>query len=215
MLATTQFIRLPAWYPDREEQVTPGEDVIEFAGRTCYRSYAKPNPATAKTEDYLTNIIKQGHLSVLEHASTTFFVEGISRACSHELVRHRHLSFSQVSQRYVDSSEEPFVSHPVLGALDPDALVDSGFRQSELQECYTAVVECLTEMGYSRKEARGAARLLLPEGTTTSLVVTGNWRAWYEFLGKRDSEHADAEICRLAQEIRRQLVELSPTIFTG
>ena len=63
------------------------EDVLEFAGRSCYESFNKPNPATAKNKDYLANIIEQGHESVLEHGSVTFYITGVSRSCTHELVR--------------------------------------------------------------------------------------------------------------------------------
>lgn len=83
------------------------DDLAEQAGRLCYLSWNRPNPATATNKGYLANIIAQGHFSVLEHASATFYIDGVTRNFTHELIRHRHLSFSEVSQRYVDVSEFP------------------------------------------------------------------------------------------------------------
>src|SRR5690554_1935779 len=99
----------------RFEEVSPFVDqfdgtavdtLVEFAGRSCYQSWKRPNPATATNEGYIANILKQGHFSVLEHASATFYVQGVSRALTHELIRHRHLSYSQLSQRFVNEGRE-------------------------------------------------------------------------------------------------------------
>ena len=82
-----------------------GQALAEFAGRACYESWHKPNPATATNAGYLRHILEVGHLSVLEHGSVTLYLRGVSRSLTHELVRHRHLSFSQLSQRYVPERE--------------------------------------------------------------------------------------------------------------
>src|SRR5690606_13467825 len=87
---------------DLDFESMDAEDLIEFAGRSCFQSFNKPNPATRANKDYIANIIAQGHHSVLEHASATFYIEGVSRALTHELIRHRHLSFSELSQRFVN-----------------------------------------------------------------------------------------------------------------
>ena len=80
---------------------TDGERLAEFAGRLCYMS--QKNPANRATRDYLENIKKQGHGSVLEHANYSLLLEGVSRSLTHELVRHRAgFAYSQLSQRYVD-----------------------------------------------------------------------------------------------------------------
>jgi thymidylate synthase (FAD) len=189
------------------------EDLIEFAGRSCYESYHKPNAKTRSNQDYLANVAKQKHFSVYEHASVTFFLRGLSRALTHEFVRHRHFSYSQVSQRYVNSSERPFVEHSVLErATDNSKYMIADHMEASIQ-LYEQLVEDLVAAGYSRKEARGAARLVLPEGTTTDLVVTGNFRAWIEFINKRNTDHADAEIHELAAEIKRQLQNNFPFAF--
>ena len=78
-----------------------GEALVEFAGRACYQSWDKPNPRTATNAGYLRHILEVGHLSLLEHANVTFYITGISRSCTHELIRHRHFSYSQLSQRFV------------------------------------------------------------------------------------------------------------------
>src|SRR5437879_1129170 len=92
---------------------SPGERLAEFAGRICYMS--QHNPAHRSTAEYLENIKKQGHGSVLEHAVYVLLIEGISRSCSHELVRHRAgFGYSQLSQRYVDESHAAFVMPPAV-----------------------------------------------------------------------------------------------------
>src|SRR5206468_2302142 len=92
---------------------SPGERLAEFAGRICYVS--QHNPAHRSTAEYLENIKKQGHGSVLEHAVYVLLIEGISRSCSHELVRHRAgFGYSQLSQRYVDESHAAFVLPPAI-----------------------------------------------------------------------------------------------------
>src|SRR5256885_14285742 len=92
---------------------TDGERLSEFAGRLCYMSQA--NPAKRPTREYLDNIKKQGHGSVLEHANYSLLLEGVSRSLTHELVRHRAgFAYSQLSQRYVDESEANFVIPPAV-----------------------------------------------------------------------------------------------------
>ena len=96
---------------------TDGERLAEFAGRLCYMS--QKNPAKRDTRDYLENIKKQGHGSVLEHATYSLLIEGVSRSLTHELVRHRAgFAYSQLSQRYVDESDSAFVEPDVI-ASDP------------------------------------------------------------------------------------------------
>src|SRR5436189_4212988 len=92
---------------------TDGERLAEFAGRLCYMS--QKNPANRSTGDYLENIKRQGHGSVLEHANYSLLLEGVSRSLTHELVRHRAgFAYSQLSQRYVDESEANFVVPPAI-----------------------------------------------------------------------------------------------------
>src|SRR5690554_5126308 len=97
------------WLPDETATQDGAEALSEFAGRACYQAWERPNPKTAHNVDYLANILKQGHESVLEHGSVSFYIEGVSRSLTHELIRHRHLSFSELSQRYVNVEEAPAV----------------------------------------------------------------------------------------------------------
>src|SRR5216117_1995171 len=118
-----------------------GERLAEFAGRICYMS--QHNPANRSTAEYLENIKKQGHGSVLEHAVYVLLIEGISRSCSHELVRHRAgWGYSQLSQRYVDESHAAFVMPPaILG----DAVLEAEWtaQVEAAQAAYVTAVEQL------------------------------------------------------------------------
>ena len=183
--------------------------LAEFAGRACYQSWDRPNPKTAENKAYLNNIIQQRHFSVLEHASATFYVEGASRSLTHELVRHRHLSFSQVSQRYVDESNAAFIIPPALAGDDAVQHALKTHHAAALSK-YEWIVNVLTGKGLSRKQAREAARSILPNGTETKIVVTGNIRAWREFIDKRNSPAADAEIRLLAEQVLRHLKWIAP-----
>ena len=96
-----------------------GEALAEFAGRACYQSWKKPNPSTATNAGYLRHILEVGHLSVLEHGSVTFYLTGVSRSLTHELIRHRHFCYSQLSQRYVPERDAAMVEPDVI-AEDPE-----------------------------------------------------------------------------------------------
>jgi len=122
---------------------TDGERLAEFAGRLCYMS--QHNPANRSTRDYLENIKKQGHGSVLEHANYSLLLEGVSRSLTHELVRHRAgFAYSQLSQRYVDESEACFVVPPAIAG---DELLEGAWRMQieSAQAAYVALVAQLME----------------------------------------------------------------------
>lgn len=183
--------------------------LAHFAGRACYQAWEMPREATSNDMGYLANILSQGHYSVLEHASATFYIEGVSRNLTHELIRHRHLSYSELSQRYVDMATANTVTPPAFRNMFPtlEPLV------IEEQEAYNGLVKELIDAGLSRKQAREAARFYLPNNVETKIVVTGNHRAWRDMLQKRYSIHADAEIRELATELLRQLKLLAPGCY--
>ena len=198
---------------------TDGERLAEFAGRLCYMS--QHNPAGRSTRDYLENIKKQGHGSVLEHASYSLLLEGVSRSLTHELVRHRAgFAYSQLSQRYVDESDAAFVVPPAM--VGDDALLAAWRQQIEsAQESYVLLVAQLMErLGWvadkvhRRKMAREAARGVLPNSTETKIVVTANARAWRTMLELRASEAAELEIRRAAVAILRLLQQEAPGFFS-
>jgi len=194
--------------------VRNADELAEMAGRLCYESWDRPNPKTATNEGYLGNIIQQGHFSVLEHASATFYIDGVSRNFSHELIRHRHLSFSEVSQRYVDISTFNYVAHPTLEKEYGDrTAVSDGIADSYSGEQYVEVVDDLVERGYTRKEARQAARFYIPSACETKILVTGNHRAWREMLPKRLSKGADLEFQLVARDILKLLKEIAPNTY--
>lgn len=198
---------------------TDGERLAEFAGRLCYMS--QRNPANRNTRDYLENIKKQGHGSVLEHANYSLLVEGVSRSLTHELVRHRAgFAYSQLSQRYVDESQAAFVIPPAM--LGDEALVAAWKQQVEgAQQSYIALVDSLMERYkwvddkiHRRKMAREAARGVLPNSTETKIVVTGNVRAWRTMLELRSGEGAEFEIRRMAIAVLRVLQQEAPSFFS-
>lgn len=198
---------------------TDGERLAEFAGRLCYMS--QKNPASRQTRDYLENIKKQGHGSVLEHANYSLLLEGVSRSLTHELVRHRAgFAYSQLSQRYVDESEAHFVVPPAI--VGDDALEKEWRAQIDgAQKSYVRLVEQLMER-YSwvgdkvhrRKMAREAARGVLPNSTETKIVVTANARAWRTMLELRSSEGAELEIRRCAVAMLKLLSKETPAFFS-
>lgn len=196
-----------------------GQALAEFAGRACYQSWAKPNPATATNAGYLRHILEVGHLSVLEHGTVSFYISGVSRSLTHELIRHRHFSYSQLSQRYVPEREAQMVEPDAI-ATDPE--LSALFRKATAASlaAYTELLAGLEERfadvpnaTLRRKQARQAARAVLPNATETRLVVTGNYRAWRHFIAMRASEHADVEIRALAIECLRQLQREVPNVF--
>lgn len=210
VIAHTNIIQDVPGYDLVSDTVTDCDDLGEQAGRLCYLSWKRPNPKTATNVGYLANILEQGHYSVLEHGSITFYIDGVTRAFLLELERHRHFSYSVVSQRYCDGALFKLVEHPELVKLSDETKKRIAELQELNQRIYKEIVTELEGLGDDRKTARGAARTILPEGTETRLIVTGNIRAWREMLMKRLSPAADAEIRQVAQLILAQLMEFAP-----
>ncbi|MCH9709238.1 MAG: FAD-dependent thymidylate synthase [Actinomycetia bacterium] len=221
LIAKTEFSAPPdvPWSTDADGGVA----LVEFAGRACYQSWSKPNPRTATNASYVRHIIDVGHFAVLEHATVSFYVTGISRSCTHELVRHRHFSYSQLSQRYVPERDSQVVAPPGIDD-DPELREILTAAADASRTAYAELLNRLEDKflgddagGSSavlrRKQARQAARSVLPNATETRIVVTGNYRAWRHFIAMRASEHADVEIRRLAIECLRQLVGVAPEVF--
>jgi len=218
LIGRPQFIE-PSQLPVQwNEPGTDGERLAEFAGRLCYMS--QRNPANRTTAEYLTNILKQGHGSVFEHAVYVLLIEGVSRSLTHELVRHRAgFGYSQLSQRYVDESEAAFVLPP---AIQGDAAAEEAWQAQveSAQASYVAAVNHLMERYawvddkiHRRKLAREAARSVLPNGTETKIVVSGNIRAWRTMLELRLGEGAEREIRRFAVKVLETLRTETPRFF--
>jgi thymidylate synthase (FAD) len=218
LIAKTEFVQ-PAGVPWTTD-ADGGQALAEFAGRACYQSWSKPNPATATNAGYLRHILEVGHLSVLEHGSVTFYLTGVSRSLTHELIRHRHFSYSQLSQRYVPERNAAMVEPEVI-AEDPELHELFTEATAASVKAYEALLEGLQKRfadvpnaTLRRKQARQAARAVLPNATETRIVVTGNYRAWRHFIAMRATEHADVEIRALAIECLRQLQREVPNVFS-
>lgn len=216
LVAGTQFFDASAFSSDwsPEPGVSDGESLIEAASRGCYQSWSRPNPATATNEGYIRHILDVGHFSVIEHATATFLFEGVSRSLTHELIRHRHFSYSELSQRF-DNMEyakgviPPAISRLLDKYLQEQWIIDFEKAKSE----YSGIVEFLQDKSLTRKQAREAARAVLPNMTETKIVVTGNFRAWRQFIAMRATIHADAEICAVAVEVLQWLQNHAPNVF--
>lgn len=176
------------------------EELLEHAGRVCYRSEPKGSPGK-----FLMARVREGHESLIEHASATFEISGVSRACTHQLVRHRIASYSQESQRYVDLSNPEYVIPPSV-AKDPVALAVWRQATEGLSEAYRK----LRERGIFKEDAR----FLLPNATATRIVVTMNFRSWRHFIKERGlNRAAQWEIREVANRILDILYEQAPSVF--
>lgn len=216
-LADSDGMPWAVWTADTENDAGR---LVEFAGRACYQSWRKPNPATSTNEGYIGHILEMQHYSVIEHAGFTVMLTGVSRACTHELVRHRHLSFSQLSQRFVSEDDAPFVIPPLFRE-DPEAVAIFEDLYDRTQDAYRKLTEigtrklkAMDDRMLRRKRAREAARCVLPNMTETHIVITGNHRAWREFFQKRGELHVDAEMREVAVTIFKDVAHpLAPAIY--
>lgn len=229
VVSAPRFFAHPVYeLPDSDIEA---ERIIAIAGKVCYDSYGKDGRAV---DAHVTSLVESGHHSVLEHVHVGLFIGGISRGCSHEIVRHRHFNYSQRSTRYTAEDDAAIVLDPYYAELwerdrnkktVPNGTEDrllAGFlstcRDAHLE--YVEQVARLTKLnplGLTgrdlRKWVRGKARQLLPHALETRMVMTGNLRAWRHFLVMRSSRHAEAEIRRLAAAIYIKLQPFAPTVF--
>ena len=203
-----------SWQTDTE---VGAEVLAEMAGRVCYMSYGKGRKTN---REFLQHIIDVGHGSVLEHGVWSFLITGVSRSFTHELIRHRHFSYSQLSQRYVNESDSDFIE-PVIIAEDPtlhavwcEAVEATRRAYDRLVEGLQARYAHIPEATLRRKLARQAARSVLPNATETKIFVTGNARALRHFIELRGGEHADIEIRKVAVAVLRIMQREAPSIFS-
>jgi len=199
------------WFPQAD--TTSAEDVTEFAGRLCYQSWNRPNPATRENWAYIGHIIENEDFSVMEHASASLYVTGVSRAFSHQMIRHRHFSYSQLSQRYVNETgrSRPVIPAEITERPDVVSRYVEGYMAARL--AYDDLVKQLQAEGLTRKQARDAARYILPNGQETRMLITGNHRAWREFFMKRRSERASEEIHEFADKAFTIMKNLAPSLY--
>ncbi|MDD3531926.1 MAG: FAD-dependent thymidylate synthase [Candidatus Shapirobacteria bacterium] len=193
-------------------QTQDSEATVTAAIRQCYSSAGADQlvkKADQKNQERLIGLVMaSGHTSTIEHASFTFAIEGISRACSHQLVRHRIASFSQQSQRYVDLSKGE------ITYIIPPKISYSKERRKEFHlamEKVETVYRSLIKSGVSPEDAR----FILPNACETKIVVTMNARALANFFRLRTCLRAQWEIRALAGEMMRLVKEAAPLLFAN
>jgi thymidylate synthase (FAD) len=211
---------------DTEWHRTPGatelEEVVEVSGRVCYMSFGdKQSPRS--NADYIANLISQGHESVLEHVSWTFLLVGVSRAFTHQLVRHRvGFSFSQLSQQYYEETAATFVE-PAHLQKSPKALEAWNKAVAVSQESYRTILDSLKELNGTpgldlqqkefKRAIRSAARSVLPNATETKIVITANARSLRYFFKVRGSIPGDVEMREVAAALFKSVQSEAPSLF--
>ncbi|HBI91377.1 MAG TPA: FAD-dependent thymidylate synthase [Terrisporobacter glycolicus] len=208
------------------------EKVIAMAAKLCYSPVGvdeiEENLSDESVEKFLNVLINMGHESPLEHVTFTFGIEGISRSCSHQIVRHRIASFSQQSQRYVKLDQFEYIIPPQIAKIEEAKKI---FIQSmkKDQEDYDKLVDILFEKNYKKlieegkneKEAKSQgekiaiedARYVFPNACETKMVFTINTRSLYNFFDHRCCERAQWEIRELATEMLKEVKKVAPILF--
>lgn len=201
------------------------EEVIASAARLCYSS-ANVDDLMKKTEDkestkeYIDMLMSLGHESPIEHVSFVFAIEGISRACSHQLVRHRIASYSQKSQRYVNEAQFEYITPPII----EDDLTLKDLYNNTMEIIHARYNLLRTELiakymkdgmdkKSAEKKANEDARFVLPNACETKIIVTMNIRSLFNFFKHRCCNRAQWEIRMVANEMLRQCMEIAPNIF--
>ena len=209
------------------------ERLAATAAKLCYSSSdissLRDGLTPEKTESFIDMLVSIGHERVMEHVSFTFGIEGISRACSHQLVRHRLASYSQKSQRYVSESGFEYITPPEIEAI-PEAKAEYDRIISEISRSYEKIADPITAKhteeltasgtdektaaSKARKAANEDARFLLPNACETKIVVTMNVRSLFNFFRHRCCNRAQWEIRAVADEMLRLCLEKAPHIFS-
>jgi len=201
-------------------QHTPDPDrSVAIAGRLCYAPVSAADLKQEMTDDEVAKLVRilvrSGHHSALEHASFSFAVDGVSRACTHQLVRHRLASYNQQSQRYVHfGGGDSFVVPPKIAA---NAAAGKVFLEAmdQARSAYDRLVDLGLAEGRTRESVQEDARFVLPNAAETKIVVTMNARELRHFFRVRCCHRAQWEINALAWQMRTMLREVSPHLFEG
>ena len=183
------------------------EKTVALAGRLCYSPKNIEETQNGLDRDYIAKMVNMlrdsGHLSTFEHVSFTFGIEGVSRALTHQLVRHRLASYSQQSQRYVKEKQFEYII--------PDSIKKAGIedrfkeRMATIQEWYNEAME----LGIPAEDAR----FYLPNASETKIIVTMNARELLHFFEHRCCNRAQWEIRAMADEMIKLAKEKAPYIF--
>lgn len=185
------------------------EKIVAAAARLCYSnseiSEIMENFTEEKIEKFIEKLKNLGHESPLEHVSFTFGIEGISRACSHQLVRHRIASYSQKSQRYVSEYSFDYVIPPEI---------ENSIYKSEYERMMFTIQDFYNDLRAMGLEPEDA-RMVLPNACCTSIIVTMNVRSLLNFFKLRDCNRAQWEIRELSREMMKICKEVAPLLFKG
>jgi len=199
-----------------DPKIPDGELPVVIGGRNCYQSFSTGR----EHGEYIKNILKQGHGSVLEHSNYGILITGVSRSLTHELIRHRQFGVSQLSQRFVEHDDCNFVVPPALMPhWDAKAKEVSSIQAEFIDMAEYAVnayeywMQIYQKLGLKNKEVKEAARAVLPNCTETRILITGDLRCWRVFFELRCDEGADKEIRRLAWMCYKRLREECPNVF--
>lgn len=204
----------------RTENATQPEEIVEAAGRICYMSFGQ-SQSPRNNHQYIQNLIHMGHESVLEHVSWTILMTGVSRAFTHQLVRHRvGFAFSQLSQQYHDEKDAKFVIPPGLENIP--AAVDKWHHAIDAaKQAYASIMSSLDNVSQapdlSKKETlravRSAARSVLPNATETKIIVTANARSLRHLLKTRGAIPGDIEMRTVMTKLFEMLKTEAPSLF--
>ncbi|MBT9131885.1 FAD-dependent thymidylate synthase [candidate division NPL-UPA2 bacterium Unc8] len=194
--------------------------VIYTACRQCYSAkfagdiFEEGDKNLDKQVEFVKKIVKSGHESPLEHVKFTFAIEGVSRALTHQLVRHRIASFSQQSQRYVKEAEFDYIIPP---SIETDKTLKKEFIKiiNEIQASYNKILKRFSEKGKTGEAANEDARFMLPQAVETKIVVTMNCRELLHFFKQRCCARAQWEIRDLAEEMLKTCRSYLPAIFVN
>lgn len=193
------------------------EEIVAQAAKLCYSAASvddlKKQIERKNQANFIEKLMDMRHLSPIEHATFTFGIEGISRSCSHQIVRHRLASYSQQSQRYVGQQSGKtggfhFIVPPGIEKIGKKQWFTE--KMHLIQQWYDELVEELENQGESTFED---ARFLLPNAAETKIIITMNARELLHFFRVRCCNRAQWEIRELATEMLRQVKQVSPHIF--
>jgi len=181
------------------------EKICAIAARLCYKNINIEEAAKDITPEEikrsLDTCLRAGHMSVIEHANFTFGIEGVSRALTHQLVRHRIASYSQQSQRYVDSSNLAYIMPPSIKG------------NPENEEKFRNFMESLPYEGLAKSVPKEDARFVMPNASETKIIMTINARSLYNLFELRLCTHAQWEIRMLAQKMLELVRSAAPLLF--
>lgn len=201
-------------------QFTPDPDrAVAIAGRLCYAPVSaaelKQDMSDEDVGKLVRILVRSGHHSALEHASFTFAIDGVSRACTHQIVRHRLASYNQQSQRYVTfGPADSFVVPPSISAnAEAEAVFLTAMEQA--RAAYDKLVDIGLGEGRKRESVQEDARFVLPNAAETKIVVTMNARELRHFFKVRCCRRAQWEINALAWRMRTMARVVSPNLFEG